>query len=422
MKSITKNFIYIKLAILSLAIPLGMTAYAGSDGQSDPPFNAADVGIQTQFKGFYLIDMKSHEKNLELFKNKDVTFLKTINKLNKAAEAVLKNETYSVTFHKNNKAPSGDVHDFYSQSPYYFVDEAGVAFKQVGKRNAETKNYKDKEQLGKLISDLQTLSLAYFYVKDERFAQKARLLMETWFINKATRMNPNMNFAQAKPGENMGNFSGIIESRELVFIPDILHLLEGSQAINTGFLTAIQGWFKDYLSWLETSKLGKVASIQKNNQGNYYDLQVYVISLFVGRDINQVKEMIAKNTTEKICSQINERGEQYLELKRATPIGYSFFNLKALFLIALLSENINGMDLWNYSCNGSSLKSALQWIDQQYDNQLKNRKANTKFETIRPGHLRNFYSVALPRMNGLGLSGEKIAHEISGVSNTYFLF
>jgi hypothetical protein len=180
-------------------------------------------------------------------------------------------------------------------------------------------------------------------------------------------------------------------------------------------------WIQSYLSWLKSSKLGRIAAVQKNNQIHYYNLQVYVFSLFTGTSIEQVKGMIPA-TMSNVDNQINGAGEQIIELKRATPIGYSLFNLKAISLIALFSENIGGPDLWNYQKNGSSIKNALLWLNQQYINQKKGRKANPKFENILPGHLRGLYNLARPRIQDLTLSDAGISSQSAAISDTYFLF
>jgi len=377
---------------------------------------------QSGYDGMYLIDARAHQKNLELFRSKNKGFLEKLNRLKIEAEKILSKETYSVTFHKTSTQPTSDVHDFYSKSPYYFVDQAGKAFMKDGARNPKIKEDKDKEQLVKLLDDLKVLSIAYFYTKDERFAERARLLMDTWFINVKTKMNPNMNFAQIKPNSNQGTFSGIIESRQLVCLPDVLFLLKDSKKVDANFVSSMRIWFKNYLYWLETSKLGRIASVQKNNQINYYNLQVYVFKLFTGTNMQEVRSMISNSTLDNIKHQINEKGEQTIELKRATPIGYSLFNLKALSLIALFSENIGGPDLWNYEQNGSGIKSALIWLDKQYVNQKINKKTNPKFENILPGHLRGLYTLAQKRISNLSLSYKQINNQSVGISSAYFEF
>jgi hypothetical protein len=377
---------------------------------------------QSSYDGMYLIDAKGHQKDLELFRNKDKSFIEKLNRLKIEAEKILNKETYSVTFHKTDPQSTTDVHDFYSKSPYYFVDPAGKAFMKDGTRNPKIKEDKDKEQLVKLLDDLKVLSIAYFYTKDERFAERARLLMDTWFINEKTKMNPNMNFAQIKPNSNQGTFSGIIESRELVCLPDVLFLLKDSKKVDANFVLSMRQWIKSYLYWLENSKLGKIASVQKNNQINYYNLQVCVFRLFTGTNVQEVRSMISNSTQDNIQHQINEKGEQTIELKRATPIGYSLFNLKAIALIALFSENIGGPDIWNYEQNGSGIKSALIWLDQQYVNQKNKKKTNPKFENILPGHLRGLYTLAQTRISNLPLSYKEIDNQSMGISSAYFVF
>ena len=74
------------------------------------------------------------------------------------------------------------------------------------------------------MSDLEgacrTLALAWYFTGEEKFAAKASALLRHWFFEEATRMNPNLNYAQAVPGVNDGRGTGIIESIALTGIAD----------------------------------------------------------------------------------------------------------------------------------------------------------------------------------------------------------
>jgi hypothetical protein len=379
---------------------------------------------QVNYSGPYLIDNLASQQNLALFKKKDKVFLQDLQGLIKKSNVILNNPNYSVTFSKDGKvSPSGDKHDYYSISTYHDLDDNGKIRFQDGKRNSTIRDYKDKQQLWAMVADLEVLSLTYSFTKDERYSKKAKELLSVWFLEKATAMNPNLNYGQVRPDTKQGSFAGITDVIVLTEIPDIIYLLKDSNNFDDQFTNGMVNWFKQYLQWLQDSKLGRIASVQKNNQVNYYNAQVAVLKLFTGSDVGAVKKEVYDKAIKSIQIQIDADGKQPLELKRATPMGYSFYNLKGISLLALLSDNLKGQDIWNYSYNGSSLKAALEWLNKIYKGQgATNTKANPKYETIRAGHLWDLYVRAIPRIKNLNVDEEVINRKNNNLLATYFMF
>jgi hypothetical protein len=63
---------------------------------------------------------------------------------------------------------------------------------------------------------------------DERYSRRAALLLRTWFIDPATRMNPNLDHGQFVKGENVGRGTGIIESNRFLPVLDGVGILQKS--------------------------------------------------------------------------------------------------------------------------------------------------------------------------------------------------
>jgi hypothetical protein len=117
---------------------------------------------------------------------------------------------------------SGNKHDYMSQAPYFWYDSSkpnGLPYiRRDGEHNPEIKKITDRTYIGDLENATKTLGIAWYLTGEEKYADKAAALIRYWFFNEATKMNPNLNYAQAIPGITNGRGIGIIETRTLVGI------------------------------------------------------------------------------------------------------------------------------------------------------------------------------------------------------------
>ena len=76
--------------------------------------------------------------------------------------------------------------------------------------NPEISKY-DIFPLTDMWNTTNVLSLAYYFSGIERYAARCALLLRVWFLDAATKMNPNGVYAQAIPGVTRGQHSVLID-------------------------------------------------------------------------------------------------------------------------------------------------------------------------------------------------------------------
>ncbi|ANW95872.1 hypothetical protein AXE80_06075 [Wenyingzhuangia fucanilytica] len=291
-------------------------------------------------------------------------FNKTYNELLESANKALKEGVFSV-MQKTQTPHSGTKHDYISLGPYWWPDPTkpdGLPWiRKDGEVNPLTrKGNTDFETKRQMIHNTNVLSMAYFFSGKIQYANKALELLKVWFLNKETKMNPNLNFAQAIPGKNKGRGIGIIEFSNITDVITAIEILEMNKVMEVKTSQELRQWFSDYLHWLQTSENGIFEKKTKNNHGTHYDVQVASILLFLDRkeEVREVLESVKK----RIAKQISSDGKQPHELARTKALSYSTMNLRGFTELAFIGTKV-GVDLWNYRAeNGASIINAYEFL------------------------------------------------------------
>ncbi len=299
---------------------------------------AAFLGVQAQqansktLPRVFLLDENHLEVTRKRIHEGKHNLSAALDKLDRDARKAMSAGPFSVVT-KVATPPSGDKHDYMSQAPYFWPNPDSVNglpyIRRDGERNPEINQITDHRSLDQLESAVETLALAYYFKGDEAYAAKAVSLLRTFFLDPATRMKPNLQYAQFIPGVNTGRGIGLIETRGLTRVVDSVGLLAGSKALTESDRRALQGWFGQFLQWMLESKNGRDEAAAKNNHGTYYDLQVASFALFVGK--RELAVQVLKEARQKrIASQIRARWSptartspyQSVELQQHEPRGF----------------------------------------------------------------------------------------------------
>ncbi|HYD53850.1 MAG TPA: alginate lyase family protein, partial [Gemmatimonadaceae bacterium] len=268
---------------------------------------------------------------------------------------------------------SGDKHDFMSLGPYWWPDTTkpgGLPWvRRDGIMNPQTRVDHDGLRFGRLTDAVEAMALAYHFTGDRRYPARAAVLLRTWFLAPATRMNPNLNFAQGIPGVSPGRGIGILDFRHATRLLDAVRLFDGALWSETD-ARAFDAWWRAYRDWLRDSENGKDERDEPNNHGTWYAAQAAGIALYLG-DSTFARALLDGEARARIDAQLAADGSQPLELDRTRPLNYHLFNLEAHSVVAELARHV-GIDLWRHrSPKGASLREALRFVAPYSDTTVR---------------------------------------------------
>jgi len=310
-----------------------------------------------------LMDGEILTATIDRIASSDERLRPALDSLVEKAGEMLNEGPYSVT-DKQQLAPSGDKHDYASYARYWWPDPDKADGLPYIRRDGETNpasqnlNKSDRQRIEAIGIHTETLGLAYYLTGEEKYATKAAELLRVWFLNPETRMNPNLNFAQGKPGHEVGNKSGVLDGRMMTRALEGSLLIANSSAMSDAEREGLKAWAGEYFKWLTTEKIALEEAAALNNHGTFYDAQAMYFALYAGN--REGAEKIAKQALKKrILSQIKPDGSMPEELARTRPLFYSNYNLHAMFVVAHLAEKVD-VDIWN--AEGGRLRAGLDFI------------------------------------------------------------
>lgn len=236
-----------------------------------------------------------------------------------------------------------------------------------GKRSAEAQLFGaesdrfDRTRWQRLVDTTTVLALAWYLTDAKRFAERAALLIRTWFLDPATRMNPHLKFAQLRLGEEPEQHGyGIIETKDFYYFLDAVRLVFRSGKLTASEQRQFKLWCQAFLDWLQQSPQGQAMFLAQNNQGTFYDLQVAALAAFL--DDARLLLWISRIATMRRAQQFLPDGSQPEELTRANSLHYSVFNLYGWFYLNRFAQ-LAGSDLWSAdAAGGGSPAAGLEWL------------------------------------------------------------
>lgn len=277
-----------------------------------------------------------------------------------AANKYLSAEPITVTANHSPRS-AGGPHDYFSQGDYWWPDPkhpGGPYIQHDGMSNPGNFNA-HREAMVRLSLIVPALTAAWELTGEKKYAEHAGRHLRAWFVDPATRMNPNLQYAQAIIGLNTGRGIGIIDTLHLVEPARAATLLTEAGALDGA--SAVQAWFRDYLEWMRTSDHGKAERDAKNNHGTCWVLQAAEFARFTGNE--EVRQWCRDRfRTVLVPGQIAPDGSLPRELARTKPYSYSLFDMDILCDIC---QSLSGRkeNLWTFTTpDGRSVEKMMAFM------------------------------------------------------------
>jgi hypothetical protein len=258
---------------------------------------------------------------------------------------------------------AGGRHDFYSEGDYWWPNPQGPDSPYVQRDGLSNPDNFTAHRLAMIRFSriVGALASAYTITGDEKYVLAALTHCRAWFADSSTRMNPNLQFAQAIKGRATGRGIGIIDTIQLMEVVQGLMAMQDAAGMNRQLLAAVKSWFEQYLQWLTTQQYGRDEMNAANNHGTCWAMQVAVFARFTG---NATLMDFCRNRYKTVLlpGQMAADGSFPLELKRTKPYGYSLFNLDAMTtLCQVLSTRED--NLWAYQTpDGKSIQKGIAFL------------------------------------------------------------
>ncbi|VDC03199.1 unnamed protein product [Peniophora sp. CBMAI 1063] len=282
-------------------------------------------------------------------------------------------------------APSNDSHDYVSWAPYWWPDCSKAGNKteltpqqtwvtcpyvnRDGQFNPDRLEINNTGAFSALSDAVLYNTLAWRINGSSTYSSNVASWIKTWFLDPATAMNPNLNFAQVirGPGAYYGAHTGVLDLKCMAKVATgILTLRQGKSPDWTDELDAqMKNWTQTYIQWMETSPIALGEGWSLNNHGSFYFNQL--ASLYLILDEPERAKNVSQSFFEGIYqNQIIASGDQPLEAERTHPYHYRGYNLAAIITNARLLHYAGGADAYNITAkSGAGIKQALDFAIAQ---------------------------------------------------------
>jgi len=259
---------------------------------------------------------------------------------------------------------AGGPHDFFSQADYEWPNPNTTNGLPYVGRDGESNPVVftwHRMAMRDMKDAVAALAAAYVLTGDDKYVRKAVALIKVFFLDTQTRMNPNLQYAQAVLGRSTGEAYGVIDTLHLAELAVAARFLEPSPAFPALVAEGLKQWFTDYTHWIMTSKNGVKEMNNANNHSIACFVQLAAFAKFTGDE--KVMELCRARFKEVLFpNQMTNNGSFPRELARTKPYGYSIFQADNLATLCVLLSTTNE-DFWKFQLpDGRTPRNAVDFI------------------------------------------------------------
>ena len=281
----------------------------------------------------------------------------------KLAAAALVLQPPSVTDCVATNSP-GRLHDYFSQADYAWPNPTSQNGLPYVMRDGESNpnNFMGHRLALRGMKDaVAALAAAYTITGEDKYVAKVSELLRIFFLDQKTRMNPNLQYAQAVLGQTSGTPYGIIDTLHLAELAVAIPFLETSPVFPAAVDNGMKQWFSDYTRWILTSTNGVKEMNSPNNHSIACWLQLASFAKLTG-DSKVLAMAQDRFKTVLLPNQMAHDGSFPRELTRTKPYGYSIFQADNLAALCNLLSNTNE-DFWRFTLpDGRTPQAAVDFI------------------------------------------------------------
>ncbi len=274
----------------------------------------------------------------------------------RAADLFLNQPPVTVTASHSPRS-AGGLHDYFSEGDYWWPDPKtpdGPYVQRDGMSNPD--NFDDhRKALLRLSVQAPALCAAWVITKQRKYADHAAAHLRAWFLDPGTRMNADLQYAQAIHGRFTGRGTGIIDTIHLVEVVRGASVIEQSGALSPTEIAGLRQWFGGYMNWMATSANGIAERDATNNHGTCWVMQAAEFARYAENP--GVTTLCHERFRTKLIPQMAPDGSFPQELRRTKPYGYSIFNLEVMAAACQI------LGMWSFNLpDGRGMARALAYL------------------------------------------------------------
>jgi hypothetical protein len=281
------------------------------------------------------------------------------------AEAALISPSVHITEARTSQSP-GSAHDYYSNGDYWWPNPNTPDGLPYVRRDGESNpdNFHEHRILLRRMRTLVAyLTTAYRITGEQRYASKAVQLLDAFFLNENTRMNPHLLYAQAIPGVCNGRGIGVIDTLHLIDVAAAVHVLksEDTSLPDQEVLHKVTVWFADYLQWMNEHTQGVEERNEPNNHGICWFVQAAAFAKLTGHHamLDWCREAYKSRL---LVEQMNVDGSFPRELSRTKPYAYSLFTLDNFVTLTHILSTPED-NLWEFQLSdGRGVRKGIHFL------------------------------------------------------------